>query len=106
MVKWYELYVCCPICFTSDNQCKANEKSYWKHKDCSGWIEISEDVDLRCDYCQKSSYILKWQFYCSKHGEYKSINSMRLHNVLAIITDSGNIPDNITKKMMSKVCKY
>ena len=100
MPRWFDLYTSCPICYTADDQCTRGEKCYWKHKDCSGWIQISENVELQCDYCEKPSSILNWLFFCSKHGKYEGIKKgLPLKRALTLIADSTNIPDDIQNKM-------
>ena len=100
MPRWFDLYTSCPICYTADNKCTRGEKCYWKHKDCSGGIQISENVDLQCDYCEKPSSILNWLFFCSKHGKYEGIKKgLKLKRALTLIADSMNITDDIQEKM-------
>ena len=100
MPRWFDLYTSCPICYTADDQCTRGGKSYWKHKDCSGWIQISENVELQCDHCEKPSSILNWLFFCSKHGKYEGIKKgLKLKRALTLIADCMDIPDDIQEKM-------
>ena len=103
MIRWFNLFTSCPICYTVDNKCYRGEKTYWKHKDCFGGIQISENIDLQCDYCLKPSCILNWLFFCGRHGKYEGIKKgLKLKRALTLIADSTQIPDDVVEIMFDK----
>ena len=86
MGNWYELYIACPICYNG-GMCRRNERTYWKHTNCSGWIEISDQLDLRCD----------------KHGNYTSLSRLELYRCLNIICDNPKIPKAVIPNMINRL---
>ena len=102
MGNWYELYIACPICYNG-GMCGRNERTYWKHTNCSGWLEISDQLDIRCDKCLNPSCILNWEFFCAKHGKYTSLSKLELYRCLNIICDNPKIPKIVLPTMINKL---
>ena len=105
MGNWFELYIACPVCYSGGN-CSRNERTYWRHTNCSGWLQISDELDLRCDKCLNPSFIMNWEFYCAKHGKYSSLSKLELYRCLNIICDNPKIPSEIVPKMINKINNY
>ena len=102
MGNWYELYIACPVCY-SGGKCGRNERTYWKHSNCSGWLEISDELDLRCDKCLNPSCILNWEFSCLKHAKFTSLSKLELYRCLNIICDNPKIPKAVIPNMINKL---
>lgn len=105
MGNWFELYIACPVCYSGGN-CSRNERTYWRHTNCSGWLQISDELDLRCDKCLNPSFIMNWEFFCAKHGKYSSLSKLELYRCLNIICDNPKIPSEIVPKMINKINNY
>jgi len=105
MGNWFELYIACPVCYSGGN-CSRNERTYWRHSNCSGWLQISDELDLRCDKCLNPSFIMNWEFFCAKHGKYSSLSKLELYRCLNIICDNPKIPSEIVPKMINKINNY
>ena len=105
MGNWFELYIACPVCYSGGN-CSRKERTYWRHTNCSGWLQISDELDLRCDKCLNPSFIMNWEFFCAKHGKYSSLSKLELYRCLNIICDNPKIPSEIVPKMINKINNY
>ena len=102
MGNWYELYIACPICYNGW-MCGRNERTYWKHTNWTGWLEISNQLDIRCDKCLNLSCILNWEFFCAKHGNYSSLTKLDLYRCLNIICDNPKIPKTVVPNMINRI---
>lgn len=102
MGNWYELYIACLISYNGWIF-ERNERTYWKHTNCTGWLEISDQLDIRCDKCLNPSCILNWEFFCAKHGNYSSLTKLDLYRGLNIICGNPKIPKTVVPNMINRI---
>ena len=79
-VKYFELYIKCPVCL--ENNVENNPLRGWEHADCGGTMFVGSNGYLRCE-CGHSDPIVKWKYHCNNHdslglGKYVSVTNVKV----------------------------
>lgn len=82
--------------------CGGDYKYNWKHSFCGGSISINDDCYLKCNSCDKNSFIMNWKFECKKHtGDPMRVNGFQLIDAISHVCRNSGVPDYIRKKMIN-----
>jgi|SRR6056297_192066 len=82
MAEWYILQIGCPACVFEGRD--AGPPSKWRHADCGGIMEVSDEAKLRCKKCGMESHIQNWRWGCPKHGSLDREDYFRKTNSTAL----------------------
>lgn len=82
--------------------CGGNNRYHWVHSFCGGPISITENCFLRCNFCNKTDFIINWRFECANHrGQPHSVSGFQLIDSISHVCRNSNIPDYIKRNMIN-----